>query len=307
MGAARLLRCLTRVLDPSQITAIINVADDMVLHGLSISPDVDTVTYTLADAIDPERGWGLRDETWRAMEAIGRYGDGDWFSLGDQDLATHMQRTSRLANGATLTEVTGEIASAWGIDVRLLPVSNDLISTRVTRADTGEEIAFQEYFVRHGHQLEISNVRFAGIEDARITPEVAQAITDADVIVVAPSNPIVSIAPVLAVPGMREALANARAPIVAVSPIIGGEALKGPAAAMLAELGHESTAVGVAAIWSDTIDVLLIDDADSALARDVGRQGVTPYVTDTIMATPQRGARLARAVLSAAQLMGSTQ
>lgn len=302
VGAARFLRSLVRIVAPESITAIINVADDMVLHGLAISPDIDTVTYTLADAIDPDRGWGLRDETWRAMDALGRYGDGNWFSLGDQDLATHLHRTGRLADGATLTEVTAEIAQAWDVGVTLLPVSNDLISTRVTRADTSEEISFQEYFVGERHAVPISAVRFDGIESASVTSEAETAIGNADVVVIAPSNPIVSIGPVLDVPGVRQALAASPAPCVAISPIIGGEALKGPAANMLSELGHSPTATGVAALWSELVDVLLIDDADAALTSAVAATGVVPYVTDTIMATPERGARLAASTLSAAHL-----
>ena len=303
VGAARFLRSLVRVIDPANISAIINVADDMVLHGLAISPDIDTITYTLADAIDPERGWGLKDETWRAMEALGRYGDGNWFSLGDQDLATHMQRTARLADGATLTEVTSEIARSWNVGVSLLPVTNDLVSTRVTRSDTGEEISFQEYFVGLQHDVAVSAVRFDGIEGATITGESLHAITNADVVIIAPSNPIVSIAPVLAVPGVTDALATSSAPTIAISPIIGGAALKGPAANLLAELGHSPTATGVASLWADVVDILLIDDADASLSQDVARAGAIPFVTDTIMATPVRGARLARATLSAAVLV----
>ena len=302
VGAARFLRSLIRVVDPANISAIINVADDMVLHGLSISPDIDTITYTLADAIDPDRGWGLRDETWQAMEALGRYGDGNWFSLGDKDMATHLQRTSRLAEGATLTEVTAEIAESWDVGVKLLPVTNDPVSTRVTRSDTGDEISFQEYFVGLQHDVAVSAVRFEGVENATITNECRHAIEDADIVVIAPSNPIVSIAPVLAVPGVREALGRAQAPCVAISPIIGGEALKGPAANLLRELGHQATAVAVAELWSEVVDVLLIDDADATLGLDVARTGVVPFITDTIMATPERGARLARSTLSAARL-----
>lgn len=302
VGAARFLRALTSVVDPERVTAVINVADDMVLHGLAISPDIDTVTYTLAEAIDPDRGWGLRNETWHAMEALGRYGDRNWFSLGDQDIATHLQRTARLAEGATLTEVTREIADAWGVRVTLLPVTNDRVSTRVTIAATNEEIGFQEYFVGRQHDVAISSVRFDGIETAEPTPEVLAAITSADLLVVAPSNPIVSIGPVLSVPSIREALTLRTAPSVAISPIVGGEALKGPAARMLKELGHEVSAAGVAGLWRELIDVLLIDDADARIAKQVAAAGVVPYVTDTIMGDPTRGAALARSVLSAADL-----
>ena len=302
VGAARFLRGLVRVADPASISAIINVADDMVLHGLAISPDIDTITYTLADAIDPDRGWGLRNETWRAMEALGRYGDRNWFSLGDQDLATHMQRTARLAEGASLTAVTAEIASAWEVDVTLLPVTNDPVSTRVTRTDTGEEISFQEYFVGTQHSVAISAVRFDGIEQARVTAEAAAAIRTADIVVIAPSNPIVSIAPVLDIPGVREALSARSGSCVAISPIVGGEALKGPAANMLHELGLDASAIGVAQLWSDVIDVLLIDDVDAAHALAIARCGVTPFVSDTIMASPTRSSALARSVLSAGHL-----
>lgn len=305
VGAARFLRALISVVDPSTVTAVINVADDMVLHGLSISPDIDTVTYTLAEAIDPDRGWGLKNETWAAMEALGRYGDRNWFSLGDQDLATHLQRTARLAEGATLTEVTGEIASSWGVKVTLLPVTNDKVSTRVTRADTGKEIGFQEYFVGEQHAISLRSVRFDGIEAARATPEVVDALTNADLLVIAPSNPLVSIAPVLDVPGVREALRDRSVPCIAISPIIGGAALKGPAAQMLVDFGHEATSTGVARLWSDFVDVLLIDDQDAARSAEIARAGVVPYVTDTIMADRTRSAALARSVLSAATIAES--
>ncbi len=307
VGAARFLRGLVDEVDASRVTAVINVADDMVLHGLAISPDIDTITYTLADAIDPDRGWGLRDESWRAMDAIARYGGGDWFSLGDQDLATHMHRTGRLAAGATLTEVTAEIADAWDVGVRLLPVSNDPISTRITRADTGDEVSFQEYFVGLQHGVPVGSVRFEGIERAQTTPEVAAAVNNADVIVIAPSNPIVSIEPVLAVPGLREHLRAASAPTVAVSPIVGGTALKGPAADMMDSLGHGADVSGVAQLWSDDIDIMLIDTIDAKRASAVRGCGVVPYVTDTIMATPERRARLARTALAAASLMPSAR
>jgi len=308
VGAARLLRALIRVVDPTTVSAIVNVADDIVLHGLSVSPDLDTVTYTLADAIDPDRGWGLYGETWRAMESISRYGDGtsDWFSLGDQDLATHMYRSGRLALGASLTEVTAEIATAWDVGVHVLPVTNDRVSTWVTLADSGTEIPFQEYFVGHRHSVAISAVRFDGIAAARISADCAAAIADAEIIIVAPSNPIVSIAPVISIPGVVEALDASPAPVVAVSPIIAGAALKGPAASMLHQLGHEPSVVGVARLWRDIADILLIDETDASAAGEVASQGLVPFVTDTIMATPQRGERLARAILSASRLVSNS-
>ncbi len=305
VGAARFLNGLVRVVEPQRIAAIVNVADDMVLHGLHISPDLDTVMYTLAEEIDPERGWGLRNETWSAMETLGRYGDRNWFSLGDRDLGTHLQRTGRLAEGASLTTVTGELAAAWELDFALLPVSDDAIRTRVTRADTGEDLSFQEYFVGEQHGVPVSDVRFAGIADAEPTVEVLAAIKAASVILIAPSNPIVSIAPVLDVPGVRDAIAAASASVVAVSPIIGGAAIKGPAANMLRELGHDPSAVGVAKLLGDLIDAMVIDDVDAALAGGVRAEGVVPWVTNTIMSDPDTAAALARTTLAAAMLGGS--
>ena len=302
VGAARFLRGLIDIVPGASITAIVNVADDTNLHGLWVSPDLDTVMYTLADAIDEERGWGLRNETWRAMEALGRYGERNWFSLGDRDLGTHLQRTAMLSEGANLTEVTARLGTAWDVEVNILPVTNDPISTRVTRADNGEEISFQEYFVGLQHDVAIKSVRFEGIESAQATQSVCEALHNADVIIIAPSNPVVSIAPVLGVPGVSEALRSSSANRIAVSPIVGGNALKGPAAAMLRELDHRSDAVGVAAMWADVVDVLLIDDRDAHLAAQVNQHGIIPYVTDTIMANPTRRRSVARAALAASNL-----
>lgn len=305
VGAARFLRGLIDVVPDASITAIVNVADDMELHGLWVSPDIDTVIYTLADAIDPGRGWGLRNETWNAMEALGRYGDRDWFSLGDRDLGTHLQRTALLAEGASLTDVTVGLCKAWDIGVQVLPVTDDRISTRITRADNGEQISFQEYFVGLQHDVPVSKIEFDGIEKARPTDLVLHALTDADLLLVAPSNPLVSIAPVVGVPGVTEALRTSQATRVAISPIVGGKALKGPAANMLSELGHRVDAAGVASLWSPIIDMMLIDDHDSAIAADVAGSGVVPYVTDTVMADPDRRRAVASAALTAAQLLGN--
>ncbi len=302
VGAARLLRGLIDVVPASSITAIVNVADDMELHGLSISPDLDTVMYTLADAIDPERGWGLRDETWNAMETLGRYGCRDWFSLGDRDLGTHMHRSAMLAEGATLTEATDALRKAWEVEVNILPASNDRVSTQITRADTGETVSFQEYFVGLQHAVPVSSVTFDGIARARPTPQVTDALNSADAIIIAPSNPLVSIAPVLDIPGIDDALQVSTAMRVAVSPIVGGNALKGPAADMLTSLGHRCDAAGIATLWAPFVDVLLIDDADAALASDVAAAGVVPYVADTVMADPARRRSVARATLTAGQL-----
>ena len=310
VGAARFLRGLIQVVAPTDITAVVNTGDDTVMHGLYICPDLDTVTYTLAGAIDQERGWGLRDESWRAMEALARFvpvrpphslAAPTWFNLGDQDLATHFYRTARLAEGASLTEVTGEIARAFGVHVRLLPMSNDRIETRVSVVGKGE-ISFQEYFVQRRHGVPVNEVRFAGAADATLTGDAARALMGADAIVIAPSNPLVSIGPLRALAGVDTALSGRRASVVAVSPIVGGVALKGPADRMLEELGHESSVVGVARLYAPIAGALVIDPADAHLAGQVEAAGMRAIVVPSIMSTPEISAALARATLAAAGL-----
>lgn len=299
VGAARFLSGLLQVVDPADATAIVNTGDDLRLHGLHISPDLDTVTYTLAGAVNPETGWGLRGETWAAMTALDRYGGESWFRLGDQDLATHLYRTQRLSDGATLSEVTSEIAGAWGLRLRLLPMTDDLVATRVTVAGGGE-IAFQDYFVARRHDVAVSAVRFAGVEQARPAPGVLDAIDQARCIVIAPSNPIVSIGPVLAVPGIRPAIEARRDDVVAISPIIAGAALKGPADRLLTELGHEASVVGVARLYAGLAGTLVVDEADAGLAAAVEAEGLRCVVAPTIMRGPAEAAALARTVLAAA-------
>jgi LPPG:FO 2-phospho-L-lactate transferase len=297
VGAARLLSGLVRVVPPAEVTAVVNTGDDMVLHGLAISPDIDTVTYTVAGAIDPERGWGLRDESWHAMEALERYGGATWFSLGDRDLATHLYRTGRLAEGAGLAEVTAEIAAAWGLGLRVLPVTEQPLRTMITLASDGAEVSFQDYFVRRQHSVPVSGVRFAGADESRPAPGVLDALASAATVVVAPSNPIVSIGPVLAVPGVRAAVEARRDSVVAVSPLVGGRALKGPADHMLRELGHEDSVVGIARLYAPIAGTLVIDDADAELAEAVRAEGLRCVVTDTIMRDPAAAARLCKSVL----------
>ena len=298
VGAARLLRGLVRVVDPRDVAVVGNVADDLVLHGLHISPDLDTVTYTLGGGDNAETGWGLAGETWQAMDALDRYGGPTWFRLGDRDLATHLHRTGRLADGAGLAEVTAEIAGAWEIGVRLLPATEDRLRTMVTLED-GTEVGFQEYFVGMRHDVPVAAIRFDGAEAARPTPGVLEAIDEAEVVVIAPSNPLVSIDPILAVPGVSEAVAARRSSTVAVSPIVGGAALKGPADRMLAELGHESSAVGVARHYRDLVGTMVIDVVDADLAPEVEAEGVRCVVTDTVMHTPEVAATLAKVALEA--------
>lgn len=302
VGAARLLAGMVRVVPPAEITAVVNVADDDRIHGLWVSPDIDTVLYTVSGRIDPERGWGLAGETWRAMEALraiataaGR-DDLGWFNLGDADLGTHLYRTTRLSEGATLAEVTGELARAFGVGCRVLPVSDDRLATRLTTTD-GDTLPFQEYFVRERHAVAVAEVTVTGAEAARPAPGVLDAVASADRVVIAPSNPIVSIAPVLAVPGVRDAVAARRAATVAVSPIVGGAALKGPADRLMSELGHEVSAVGVARLYRDLAATLVVDEVDAVLAPAVEAEGLRCVVAPSIMSDPDRAAALARVVL----------
>jgi len=297
VGAARMLAGLQSVVDASEITAIVNTGDDTVMHGLAISPDLDTITYTLAGAVNPATGWGLSGETWSAMEALERYSDETWFRLGDRDIATHLHRTGRLAEGASLSEVTAEITTSWGLRLRLIPMSDDAVRTRLRLAD--REVSFQEYFVKLRHSVAVREVTFAGAERARPAPSVLEAIAEAETIVIAPSNPIVSIGPILAVAGIADGLRARREQVVAVSPIVGGAALKGPADRLLVELGGEASAAGVARWHSAHAGTLVIDEVDRELAPAVEAAGMRCVVTDTVMRTPDVAAALARTVLAA--------
>jgi len=309
VGAARFLQGLIQIATPSDIVAVVNTGDDTELHGLSISPDIDTVTYTLADAIDPTRGWGLRDETWRAMESLARFEDvrpdqsqaaPRWFNLGDQDLATHFYRTVRLKEGATLLQVTDEIRRAFGVGVRIMPMSNDAVRTRVHLENA--TVSFQEYFVKLQHNVAVTGVDFVGANSATfIDPSL---ISDADHIIIAPSNPIVSIGPIRALNKVDLALTQVRHKVVAISPIVAGGALKGPADRMLAELGHEPTVVGVARLYKDICATLIIDQQDAHLANEVENIGMRCVVTDTIMSRPGVSETLAQCALHAADIQG---
>jgi LPPG:FO 2-phospho-L-lactate transferase len=299
VGAAKMLRGVLQVVDPSSVTAIVNTGDDVVLHGLHVSPDLDTITYTLAEAINPETGWGLAGESWQAMTALDRYHGLTWFRLGDKDLATHLYRTQRLRDGLGLCEVTREITTAWGLSLAVLPVTEETLETRVTVEGEGE-IGFQEYFVGRQHNVTVTDVRFAGAADARPGPGVIDAIATAEIVLVCPSNPIVSIGPVLAVPGVRAAVEARRAAAVAVSPIVAGAALKGPADRMLRELGHDASVVGVARLYRDLAATLVIDEADRDLAGEVEAAGMRCVVTPTVMRSLDDAAALARVALAAA-------
>ena len=301
VGGAKLAEGLAAHLG-ADLTVVVNTGDDVELHGLSIWPDHDTVAYTLAGLDDEVRGWGLRDETWTVMEGLWALGDTSWFRLGDRDLATHIFRTDRLRTGARPTDVARELAAALRIAPTVLPMTDQPVRAEVLTDDGWLE--FQEYFVHRHQEPEVREVRFRGIEEARATPEVLTALGNADIIVIAPSNPIVSIGPILALPGMTAVLAEARrrgVPVVAVSGIIGGKALKGPADRMLTSLGHESSALGVATHYRDLISHFVIDDIDAALLPQVEELGIETLVTDTIMRDDAGRARLAGEVLRFAE------
>lgn len=291
VGGAKLAEGLALALPPEQLTVVVNTADDFELYGLRICPDLDTVMYTLAGLADPVNGWGIAGDTAQVLAAIGRYGREPWFRLGDQDFATHILRSERLRGGATLTEATAELSRALGVAAHLLPMSDNPVATLV---DTpAGRLAFQDYFVARHQVDEVVGVVFDGIDQARPGEGVLAAIGAAEVVVFCPSNPIVSLGPILAVPGVREALATTTAPLVAVSPIVGGRALKGPADRMLASLGHEVSAAGIAAIYAGLIDGLVIDEADRGLGPEIEGLGMKVLVTSTVMGGGEDRRRLA--------------
>ncbi len=309
VGASRFLQGLVMVVDPESVMAVVNTADDVVLHGLHVSPDLDTVTYALAGVVHPDQGWGIDGESWTVMDALERFRPSapegsaagtTWFRLGDRDLATHLYRTQRLLEGAPLSQATNEITRAWGVGCRLVPMTDDRVETRV-EVDGEGEIGFQEYFVQHRHAVVARSVRFAGASTAIPTLGVLEALGTADRVVIAPSNPVVSIAPILAVPGIEEAVAARREDTVAISPIIAGAALKGPADRLMAELGHEPSVVGIARMWAPFAATLVVDKADAALAPAVEEEGVRCVVAPTIMRGPAEAAALARVVVGVPQ------
>jgi LPPG:FO 2-phospho-L-lactate transferase len=298
VGAARLLVGLSKVVDPCEITAVVNVGDDLVLHGLHISPDLDTVTYTLAGLNNDVTGWGIVDESWRVMDELSSLGGDTWFGLGDRDLATHLYRTGRLAAGATLSEVAAEIASARGVSVTVRPVTDDRVATELTTVD-GERLSFQEYFVARRHEVAIRSIVFDGAAAAAPAPGVLESIAGASKVVIAPSNPLLSIDPVLAVPGIAEAIRRRRLDAIAISPLVGGAALKGPADRLMRELGHDPDALGVARHYRGLVGTMVIDEADEALSSQIEALGMRCIVTDTVMADIDKATSLASSVLAA--------
>jgi LPPG:FO 2-phospho-L-lactate transferase len=300
-----MLSGLVRVVPPDEITAVVNVGDDMVLHGLHISPDIDTVTYTLAGMDNRETGWGVTGETWNVLAELTSIGGEDWFALGDRDLATHLFRTGGLTAGQSLGAVTAVLAERRGVGVRLLPVTDDALRTRLTLSEAstlgpaGTEVSFQDYFVRLRHDVAVRGVRFEGAASARPGPGVLDALAEAETIIVCPSNPVVSIGPLLAVPGIREAVTARRERVVAVSPIVAGAAVKGPADRLMAELGTESSVVGVARLYAPWVGTLIIDAADASRAAEVEAEGLRCVVADTVMSSPEKAAALGQSVLDA--------
>jgi LPPG:FO 2-phospho-L-lactate transferase len=298
IGASKLLLGLAGVMPPENITIIANTGDDIELHGLRICPDIDTVTYTLAGVINEETGWGLKGDSFECLQWLARYGEASWFNLGDRDLSTHIFRTERLREGKSLTEVTDHLRRSLGVRSRILPMSDAYTPTRVV-TDEGE-MHFQEYFVRRKCEPRVREVRFDNIGRAEPAPGVLSAILEANVVIVCPSNPFISIGPILAVPGVREALAETKATVVAVSPIVGGKALKGPAADMLRDLGHEVSARGVAALYSAFTDVFLLDSQDAASRVDIDGLGMRAVAANTFMNSLEDKRRVARVTIEAA-------
>lgn len=297
VGAARFLEGLQRAVPPASIRVISNTGDDLEIFGLYVSPDTDIVLYTLAGAINPETGWGLAGDSFAVVEALKRFGYPRWFNLGDRDLATAIHRTRLLRQGVPMDEIVAALARDWDVGVRVIPMSNDPVRTVI--AGPEGDLPFQEYMVRLRAEVPVQAVHFAGVETARPAPGLLEAIADARIVIIAPSNPFVSIGPILAVPGIREALGATGATRVAISPIIAGEVVKGPAARMLASLGHDVSALGVARLYQPFIDVFVLDTADAALAPQVEALGLRAVITETLMSTPERKLALARAVIAA--------
>lgn len=296
-GAAKLLRGLARLIDPRDLTVVVNTGDDAEIWGLHVSPDLDTVCYTLSGVIDEQKGWGLTGETFNTLDQIARFGEPAWFNLGDRDLATHLHRTRLLREGRTLSQVTQAVASALGVSARILPMSDQPVRTRILGPDGW--LAFQEYFVREKAQVDVRAVSYAGAARAHPAPGVVDALLTADAVLVCPSNPITSVGPILAVPGLVEALRATEATVVAVSPIVGGDAVSGPAGRLMASAGLPVSAAGVARAYADWLDVLVFDERDRAMAPEIERTGVRPVAAPTIMSGREAEVALARRVLDA--------
>jgi LPPG:FO 2-phospho-L-lactate transferase len=302
-GGARMADGFALLKEDARLSVVINTGDDLELHGLHVSPDLDTVMYTLSGLANDETGWGVRDETWSASWMLGRYGEETWFRLGDRDLATHIARTARLNAGDRLTKVTADLAHALEIDAAILPMTDDRVRTQIRTGDGW--LDFQDYFVRRHHADDVLELRYDGADSAKPTAEVLDAIKSADVIVVAPSNPFLSVTPILRVPGLLEALHAAKAPLIAVSPIVGGDAVRGPAAQIMRSLGGgESSSSSVARLyaqtWPDLVDALVIDEVDASEVDAIAASGIRAHVTPTLIAAQRERRRLAQEILELA-------
>ena len=299
VGASKLLLGLYHVMDPRALTVVVNTGDDIILHGLKISPDLDIVTYTLAGIVDPAKGWGFRRETFHALKRLAKYGRANWFNLGDRDLATHIHRTAMLAEGKTLTEAAESIRTALGVKARILPMSDQPIPTII---DSNEGAShFQEYLVKHRAEPFVRAIRFEGAESAKPAPGVLEAIRDADCIIICPSNPLISIGPILAVPGIRDALCARKNDVIAVCPIVGGKSLKGPSDKMLDQLGYGSSASSVAKLYADFTGMFVIDPQDKSQQGAIRNLGMDVVVLPTVMKTGTQKRNLARAILKLAR------
>jgi LPPG:FO 2-phospho-L-lactate transferase len=296
VGASKLLLGLYEAMNPSGLTIIVNTGDDIVLHGLKISPDLDIVTYTLAGVVDQKKGWGLRNETFHALKHLAAYGRPNWFNLGDRDLATHIHRTAMLAEGKTLSQAADSIRIALGVKSRILPMSDSPVPTII---DSNEgPLHFQEYLVKRRTEPIVKGIRFEGVESALPAPGVLEAIRDADCVLICPSNPLISIGPILAVPQIRDELRAHKERVFAVCPIVGGKSLKGPSDKMLAHLGHQPTALGVAKLYADFTGTFVIDPADKSQSPAISALGTKVAVLPTVMKTLAQKRKLARALLS---------
>lgn len=295
IGASKFLIGLAGVIPPEDITIIANTGDDIELYGLRISPDIDTVTYTLARLINEDTGWGLAGDTFESLRWMARYGEPIWFNLGDRDLATHIYRTEQLKSGHSLSEVTDHIRRSLGVGSKIIPMTDSYTPTRVV-TDEGE-MHLQEYFVRRRCEPRVRELRFDNIGSARPAAGIEQAILESDAVIVCPSNPFISINPILAVPGIRDTLRKTKANVIAITPVIGGRAVKGPTADMLGDLGHEVSARGVAALYSDFIKLFVLDETDKGIQPEIESLGLKVAVTDTLMKTIEDKRRLARQVI----------
>jgi LPPG:FO 2-phospho-L-lactate transferase len=296
VGASKFLLGLYEVMDPRDLTIIVNTGDDIILHGLKISPDLDIVTYTLAGIVDSAKGWGFRGETFNALKRLAHFGRANWFNLGDRDLATHIHRTAMLAEGKSLSQAAESIRTALGVKSRVVPMSDDPVPTII---DSNEgPLHFQEYLVKRRAEPVVRGIRFAGVESTRPAPGVLDAIASADRLIICPSNPLISIGPILAVPHVREQLRTHKQKVFAICPIVGGKSLKGPSDKMLAQLGHDSTALGVARLYADFTGTFVIDPADKSQSAPISALGVKVAILPTVMKTRTQKRNLAGALLS---------